>query len=285
MSILVIDVGTSAVRAAVVRPDASVVHEVRRPTLPDSPVPGPRRVRCGCVRRRRARLRRDRCWRCRARSRASESRTSGPAPSCGTVPPASRSAPAQGWQDLRTVGDCLVLASDGLRLAPNQSATKLANILDSVDPERRRDLCFGTPESWIIWKLTDGAHHVADLSNAAVWGLLRSDASHFDERVLDKLRIPASVLPRIVDSTGPIAEATALAGAPLICGVAGDQQSSLIGQGCVEPRADQDHLRDRRHVGRVPRSAVPSSRRGVVRGRSPSCAGGTRTAWSGAPRR
>src|SRR5690606_31388255 len=59
-------------------------------------------------------------------------------------------APAQGWQDLRTVGDCLVLAADGIRLAPNQSATKLANILDAVDPDRTRDLCFGTPDSWIV---------------------------------------------------------------------------------------------------------------------------------------
>ena len=47
-------------------------------------------------------------------------------------------APAQGWQDLRTVGDCLVLAADGIRLAPNLSATKIANILDQVDPDRSR---------------------------------------------------------------------------------------------------------------------------------------------------
>jgi glycerol kinase len=145
-------------------------------------------------------------------------------------------APAQGWQDLRTVGDCLVLAADGLRLAPNQSATKVASILGAVDPERTRDLCFGTPDSWLIWRLTKGAVHGTDLSNAAVTGLLRhDDAASWDENVLERLQIPASMMPSIIDSSGQIGLATALEGAPLICGVVGDQQASLLGQGCVAP--------------------------------------------------
>jgi hypothetical protein len=119
-------------------------------------------------------------------------------------------APAQGWQDLRTVGDCLVLAAEGIRLAPNQSATKIANILDSVDPERVRDLCVGTVDSWIAWNLTEGAHHVSDLSNAAVWGLLDGTTQGLATKVIDRLRIPATSLPRIVDSTGMVGEATAL---------------------------------------------------------------------------
>ncbi len=86
-----------------------------------------------------------------------------------------------------------------------------------------------------MWQLTEGAHHVSDLSNAAVWGLLRGDATHFDAAVLERLNIPASMLPRIVDSTGVVGEATALPGAPPICGIAGDQQASLVGQGCVTP--------------------------------------------------
>ncbi len=146
-------------------------------------------------------------------------------------------APAQGWQDLRTVGDCLVLGAEGLRLAPNQSATKIANILDTMDPERDLDLCFGTPDSWLIWHLTEGRHHVSDLSNAGIWGLLEPGGSSFDDNVLERLRIPVSMIPRIVDSTGVIGEATALPGAPPICGIAGDQQASLIGQGCVHPGA------------------------------------------------
>ena len=111
----------------------------------------------------------------------------------------------------------------------------LAGILDAVDPERRRDLCFGTPDSWIVWQLTEGAHHVSDLTNAAIWGLLLPDGSHYDVAVLDRLRIPASMLPRIVDSSGHIGPATALDGAPPVCSIVGDQQASLIGQGCVRP--------------------------------------------------
>jgi glycerol kinase len=232
VSILVIDVGTSSVRAAIVNPDATVTHEVRRTTLPDSPGPGLVEFDAAVYA--------DAALECAKEVLAahgsveavglSNQRASTIVWDRITGEPV---APAQGWQDLRTVGDCLVLAADGIRLAPNQSATKIANILDAVDPGRDRDLCFGTPDSWLVWRLTEGAHHVADLSNAAVWGLLDSDGHHYDAAVLERLRIPASVLPRIVDSTGGIGEATALPGAPPICGIAGDQQASLIGQGCV----------------------------------------------------
>jgi glycerol kinase len=129
----------------------------------------------------------------------------------------------------------LVLAAEGIRLAPNQSATKIANILDTVDPDRTRDLCVGTVDSWLVWNLTEGVHHVSDLSNAAVWGLLDGTTQGLATKVIDRLRIPATSLPRIVDSTGMVGEATALDGAPPICGIAGDQQSSLVGQGCTLP--------------------------------------------------
>lgn len=234
MSILVIDVGTSAVRAALVHPDGTVGEEVRRPTLPDSLAPGLVEFD--------ARALADASLAC-ARDLLD---AHGPVEAVGIANQRASTivwdretgepvAPAQGWQDLRTVGDCLVLAAEGVRLAPNLSATKIANILDAVDPDRSRDLCFGTPDSWLVWQLTGGAHHVSDLSNAAVWGLLRSDVHHYDERVLERLRIPAAMLPRIVDSTGAVGEATELPGAPPICGIAGDQQASLVGQGCVTP--------------------------------------------------
>jgi len=77
--------------------------------------------------------------------------------------------------------------------------------------------------------------HVTDLTNAGVTGLMHADASGWNEKVLDALRIPPSVLPTVVDSTGVIGNATALPGAPPIAGIAGDQQASLIGQGCVRP--------------------------------------------------
>jgi glycerol kinase len=130
---------------------------------------------------------------------------------------------------------CLALRSEGLRVAPNTSATKLAFLLDMADPERSRDLCFGTVDTWIVWHLTEGRSHVTDLSNAGVTDLLSRDAAGWDERVLSALRIPPSVLPTIVDSTGVVGEATALPGAPVIAGLAGDQQASLVGQGCVTP--------------------------------------------------
>ena len=234
MSILVIDMGTSSVRAAIIGPDASVSHEFHRDTLPDSPVPG--LVEFDAVTYSDAALD---CARAALESH-------GPVDAVGITSQRASTivwdrdtgepvAPAQGWQDLRTVGTCLELGAEGIRLAPNQSATKLADILDNVDPDRRRDLCFGTPDSWMIWRLTEGAHHVSDLSNAGVWGLLRGDATHYDAKILERLRIPASLLPRLVDSTGIIGEATLLPGAPPICGIAGDQQASLVGQGCVQP--------------------------------------------------
>jgi glycerol kinase len=96
-------------------------------------------------------------------------------------------------------------------------------------------LCVGTVDSWIIWTLTDGAVNVTDPSNAGVTGLFSVDSLDWDDALLAKLNIPRSALPRVVDSSGPIAPATALEGAPMICGIAGDQQASLIGQGCVRP--------------------------------------------------
>jgi glycerol kinase len=144
-------------------------------------------------------------------------------------------APGLGWQDLRTVGDCLVWQAEGLRLAPNQSATKVTNLLDAADPARDRDLCVGTVDTWILWNLTEGGVHATDISNAGVTGLLTADASGWDHAVLDKLRIPVSALPTLVDSSGAVGEASALPGAPVVCGIAGDQQASLVGQGCVAP--------------------------------------------------
>jgi glycerol kinase len=140
-----------------------------------------------------------------------------------------------GWQDLRTVGQCLGLQSSGLRLAPNQSATKLAYLLSSVPPAERHHMRFSTVDSWVVAALTSGEAHVTDVSNAAVSGLLALDASGWDEHVIDVLSIPANALPRLVDSRGEIAPATALIGAPPISALIGDQQSSLIGQGRFHP--------------------------------------------------
>ena len=141
--------------------------------------------------------------------------------------------PALGWQDLRTVGECLAWQAEGLRLVPNESATKLVWLRDQHDPDRTRDLCFGTVDTWAVWCLSQGANHVVDPSNAAMSGMLSDDGSRWSDEITEQIGVPSSCLPRIVDSTGVVGAATALPGAPPIAGIIGDQQSSLIGQRCV----------------------------------------------------
>ena len=150
----------------------------------------------------------------------------------GTGEPA---APGLGWQDLRTVGRCLELQAEGIRVAPNHSATKIESILDAVDAGRDRDLCVGTVDSWIVWSLTEGAHHVTDATNAFVTALRAPDNTQWAAATCEALRIPLDALPMVVDSgvPGGCGEATALAGAPPVAGLIGDQQASLLGQGCL----------------------------------------------------
>jgi glycerol kinase len=234
MSILVIDIGTSGLRAAIVTPDAKVTHELYRESLPDSPMAGLVEFDAKAL----------------AASTLEVARQvladGGPVEAVGITNQRASTivwdratgepvGPALGWQDLRTIGDCLVYQADGLRFAPNQSATKIKCLLDTYDADRTRDLCFGTVDTWIAWHLSGGEAHVTDLSNAGVSGLVDFGAQGWDLDVLGKLNIPESMMPTIVDSTGEIAVARVLDGAPPITGMAGDQQASLIGQGCVQP--------------------------------------------------
>jgi len=234
MSILVIDVGTSQVRAVVVRPNATVADVERRPMLPHSPSPG--LVEFDAVALAAAVL--DTAGAVQARS--------GPVEVVGVTNQRASTvvwdrrtgvpvAPGLSWQDLRTVGTCLALRGDGIRLGPSESATKLAAILDTVDPERDRDLCFGTVDSWVAWTLSGGALHVTDPTNAAMTGLFATDASGYAGAVLSALRIPPAMLPTVVDTSGLLGTADALAGAPPIGALCGDQQASLVGQGCTAP--------------------------------------------------
>jgi glycerol kinase len=234
MSILVIDLGTSSVRASVVRPDGSIAVEHRRDTLPDSPAAGLVEFD--------PRILSDAALHLAGQALAD----AGPVDAVGIANQRASSivwdratgepvGPALGWQDLRTIGECLVWQAEGMRLAPNQSATKLAWLLDTYDPDRTRDLCFGTPDTWIAWNLSQGALHVTDLSNAAVTGLVDRDGTGWHDPVLDKLRIPRSILPDIVDSSASLGAATALTGSPPIAGILGDQQASMLGQGVVVP--------------------------------------------------
>ena len=168
--------------------------------------------------------------------------------------------PGLGWQDLRTVGDCLGYQAEGLRLAPNLSATKVCHLLNEHDPDRSRDLCFGTVDSWIVWKLTDGALHVTDPSNAAVTGLINRSGTEWDRKVLALLRIPESALPAVVDSSGMIGEATALDGRTADHRNRGRPTGIARGTGLRSSRPGQDHVRDRRHAGCRRRTAAPDLR-------------------------
>ena len=232
--ILVVDVGTSSVRASIVRDDASVTHETARPLLPDSPAPGMVEFDAALL--------------ARTALEVARATLDAHGPVDGVAITNQRAStvvwdratgepvgPGIGWQDLRTVFTCLELQAQGLRFAPNQSATKFSSTLDTVDADRTRDLCLGTVDSWIAWTLSGGALHVTDASNAAVTGLAAPGATGWSDLPLGPLRIDAASLPTIVDSCGPIGPASALPGAPPIVALAGDQQASMLGQGCVHP--------------------------------------------------
>lgn len=234
MKILVIDVGTSGVRAAVVDPHGGVLHSLRRDTPPGSPAPG--LVEFDATELADAAL-----------DAAREAiAVAGGVDAVGIANQRASTivwdrvtgepvGPGLGWQDLRTVGDCLVLQAEGHRVAPNLSVTKASHLLDSVDPDRSRDLVVGTVDTWLVWHLTEGREHLTDATNMGITGMRGPSQDDWDHALLERLRIPAAALPRIVDSSGIVAEATALEGAPPIAGILGDQQASLLGQGCVEP--------------------------------------------------
>lgn len=234
--ILVIDVGTTTLRAAVVDESLAVVVAARREHPPSTPFPGlvefDATVLADTV-----------------ADAAGEAIAAAPGPIDAVGITCQRAStvvwdrvtgepvgPGLGWQDLRTIGECMVAkAEHGLALAPNQSATKLQWLLANTPGAAGRDLCFGTIDSWLTWRLTEGSSHVTDHTNAAVTGLLRADGTGWDQRVLDQLGVPASILPGLVDSSGVVAPASALPGAPPIAALVGDQQGSLVGQGCVFP--------------------------------------------------
>lgn len=137
--------------------------------------------------------------------------------------------PALGWQDLRTVIDCLVLQERSVRLAPNQSATKIKWLVEHSG-RAASDLRFATIETWITWLLSNGATFVTDQSNAGVNGLVEVGVNAWDERVLEILGIDRAMLPSIVDTMGAYGPASALRGAPPITALVGDQPASLFGQ-------------------------------------------------------
>jgi glycerol kinase len=147
--------------------------------------------------------------------------------------------PGLGWQDLRTVGECIMMRhTHGIAVAPNQTATKASWILKNLLNENERtsnDILVGTVDSWLVWKLSRGAAHVTDHTNAAVTGLTIPSGTQWDDATCAAFDILPTQLPRIVHSMGFVTNASDLPGSPAIMAIAGDQQASLVGQGCISP--------------------------------------------------
>lgn len=155
------------------------------------------------------------------------------------------------WQDRRTATYCDELKAAGKKDTIQQktgliidayfSATKLKWILDNVKDARKKaengELAFGTIDTWLTWKLTNGEVHVTDVSNASRTMLFNIHSLQWDEELLKLFDIPAAVLPEVKPSskiygvTGNIVPDSRIP----VAGIAGDQQSALFGQMCTQP--------------------------------------------------
>jgi glycerol kinase len=232
---LALDVGSSSVRTAVVDDDGAVSHVHQHPLVVRAPDPGeveldPLEIVNVALELATATL-----------------RDAGP---CDVVGVTNQRAttivfdprtgepvgPALSWQDLRTVIDCLVLQERGLRLAPNQSATKLKWLVE-FSGRTARELRFATIETWIAWHLSRGSTYVSDHSNASVSGLVDVGLDGWDQPTLDILGVSDVGLPQLVSTMGSYGEASALPGSPIITALIGDQPASLFGQSCVRSGA------------------------------------------------
>jgi len=155
------------------------------------------------------------------------------------------------WQCRRTASYCdslkqeglvdTIRSKTGLVIDPYFSGTKIRWILNHIPGAResaeRGELLFGTVETWLIWKLTGGKVHVTDYSNASRTMLFNINTLCWDAEILEKLEIPAAMLPQVMPSSAYYGETAAeFFGAPIrISGAAGDQQAALFGQACFTP--------------------------------------------------
>lgn len=157
-------------------------------------------------------------------------------------------APAIVWQCRRTARECAKLASSewgqrirmkaGLEVDAYFSASKIRWILEQVRDAQRKaqdgELLFGTVDTWLVWKLTNGAVHVTDYSNASRTMLMNLETGEWDEELMDLFGVPRAMMPGIVGSSGVVGVAAGehLGAEIPIAGIAGDQQAALFGQVC-----------------------------------------------------
>jgi len=155
------------------------------------------------------------------------------------------------WQDRRTADRCAELAEaghaafvrdrTGLVLDPYFSATKIAWMLDSVPGARARaargELAFGTVDTFLLWRLSNGALNATDATNASRTSLLNIHTGQWDDDLLALFDVPRSVLPEVRDTAGAFGaiDPTHLGAALPVHAMVGDQQSALMGQVCLEP--------------------------------------------------
>jgi glycerol kinase len=155
------------------------------------------------------------------------------------------------WQDRRTAEICaqlkadghepMVTAKSGLIVDPYFSGTKVAWILDHVPGARARaergELMFGTVDCYLLWRLTGGAVHLTDATNASRTLLFNVHTGEWDDDLLRLLRVPRSMLPRVTDSAHHFGDSAPelFDGGIAIRGIAGDQQAATIGQACFTP--------------------------------------------------
>lgn len=153
------------------------------------------------------------------------------------------------WQDKRTAAICEDLKKQGLEPYVREhtglvidsyfSATKIKWILDNVpgarDKANKGELAFGTIDSWLIWNMTQRRKHVTDVTNASRTMLFDIRTLKWDEKLLEALGVPASMLPEVKPSAALFGMYNVDGVDIPIAGVAGDQQAALIGQACFEP--------------------------------------------------
>jgi glycerol kinase len=153
------------------------------------------------------------------------------------------------WQDRRTAEFCdalrnkgqgaLIQSKTGLLPDAYFSGSKINWILNNVDGARARaeagKLAFGTVDSWLIWKLTQGERHLTDVTNASRTMLYNIHTLEWDEELLQILNVPRSMLPEVVASSGHCGTTRGIFNEIPIAGIAGDQQAALFGQMCTSP--------------------------------------------------